>query len=238
MYETAGPAVDDERTNLAAADGPPALAVPYDATHLGAKPLRTERMVLRPLLPTDADDVYEYQRLPEVLRFIPWPERDREEGRQHTEKRAAWRTIADDDDALIFAMVLVGEPSVSFSREGVRGDRVIGDLMVRVSSAEHAQVEIGWVLHPAFQGRGLAFEGAREVLRFAFESLNAHRVQALLASRNLASAALCERLGMRREGTMVEEEYHYGEWEDTAVYGILRREWAAAADSATAARLS
>jgi RimJ/RimL family protein N-acetyltransferase len=232
VHETAGAAVDDvddERTNLAAADGPPALAVPYDATHLDATPLRTERMVLRPLLPSDADDVYEYQRLPEVLRFIPWPERDREEGRQHTEKRAAWRTIADDDDALIFAMVLVGEPSVSFSREGVRGDRVIGDLMLRVSSAEHAQLEIGWVVHPAFQGRGLAFEGAREVLRFAFESLNAHRVQALLAARNLASAALCERLGMRREGTMLEEEYHYGEWEDTAVYGILRREWAAAA---------
>lgn len=237
MHETAEPAVNHEHPNLTPADGPPALAVPYDATHLDARPLRTERMVLRPLLPTDADDVYEYQRLPEVLRFIPWPERDREEGRQHTVKRAAWRTVAADDDALIFAMVLVGEPSVSISREGDRGDRVIGDIMLRVSSAEHAQLEIGWVVHPDFQGRGLAFEGAREVQRFAFESLRAHRVQAMLASRNLASAALCERLGMRREGTMREEEYHYGEWEDTAVYGILRREWAAAA-AASAAPLS
>jgi RimJ/RimL family protein N-acetyltransferase len=83
------------------------------------------------------------------------------------------------------------------------------------------------VLHPDFQGRGYAREAAGAVLDFVFETLNPHRVQAFLDARNAASAALCERLGMRREATILEEEYDKGEWADTAVYGVLRREWAA-----------
>ncbi len=213
-----------ERASAAAADGPPALRFPYDAAALDERPLRTERLVLRPLEASDSADVYAYQRLPEVIRFLPWPERDRAEAYEHTAKRANGRILAVDDDFIVLALTLPGEPSV----DDPARDRVIGDLMVRVSSVVHAQLEIGWVLHPDFQGRGFASEGARALLDFTFETLHPHRVQAMLDARNAASAALCERLGMRREATLLEEEYNDGEWQDTAVYGILRREWAAA----------
>ncbi|WP_395244769.1 GNAT family N-acetyltransferase [Agromyces sp. MMS24-K17] len=203
-------------------DDAPALRLPYDVGVLADAPLRTERLVLRPLEASDAPDVWEYQRLPEVLRYIPWPRRSREEGFLHTVKRSGLRRLARDGDAVIVAMELVGERSIS-----IWGDRVVGDVMLRVSSAEHAQLEIGWVLHPAFQGRGLAAEAAGAVLGYAFDVLRPHRVQAILDARNTASARLCERLGMRREATILEEEYHDGAWEDTAVYGILAREWAA-----------
>ncbi len=209
-------------------DGPPALRFPYDAAVLTAEPLRTDRLVLRPLEPADAADVFEYQRLPEVLRYLPWPERDRGEGYEHTAKRAAARVLAADGDFFVFAATLPGEPSVAESADG-RGprNRVIGDFMVRVSSVRHAQLELGWVLHPDFQGRGFAREAASAVLDFVFETLRPHRVQAFLDARNAASAALCERLGMRREATILEEEYNDGEWQDTAIYGILLRERAA-----------
>ncbi|MDQ0894251.1 GNAT family N-acetyltransferase [Agromyces ramosus] len=211
------------RAELAAADGPPALRFPYDATALTEHPLRTERLVLRPLEASDAADVYEYQRIPEVLRYLPWPERDRTEGYAHTAKRAAGRLLVVDDDFVVLAAELPGTRSV----DDPRRDRVIGDFMIRVSSAKHAQLELGWVLHPDFQGLGYAAEAAGAVLDFVFETLNPHRVQAFLDARNAASAALCERLGMRREATILEEEYNDGEWQDTAIYGVLRREWAA-----------
>jgi RimJ/RimL family protein N-acetyltransferase len=209
--------------DAAAADGPPALRFPYDASALTERPLRTERLVLRPIEASDAADVYEYQRLPEVIRYLPWPERNRAEGYAHTAKRAAGRILTGDDDFFVFAATLRGAPSLGDPAR----DRVIGDFMVRVSSAQHAQLELGWVLHPDFQGRGYAREAARAVLDFVFETLNPHRVQAFLDARNAASAALCERLGMRREATILEEEYNDDEWQDTAVYGVLRREWAA-----------
>lgn len=208
----------------ATADGPPALRFPFDATVFSASPLRTERLVLRPLEASDAADVYEYQRIPEVLRYLPWPERDRVEAFAHTAKRAAGRVLAADGDFVVLAMVLPGTPSTG----DAGGDRVIGDMMVRVASVLHARLELGWVVHPDFQGRGYAGEAASAIRDFVFESLNPHRVHALLDARNAASAALCERLGMRREATILEEQYNDGEWQDTAMYGLLQREWAVA----------
>ncbi|GAA1800935.1 GNAT family protein [Agromyces neolithicus] len=236
MHDSAGSVTDSDRAALAAADGPPALRFPYDATVLTDEPLRTERLVMRPLEASDAADVFEYQRLPEVIRFLPWPARDREQAYEHTAKRAAGRVLGADEDFMVFALVLPGEPSAGDAGSAVSaGDagsavgagRVIGDMMVRVSNTQHAQLEVGWVLHPDYQGRGYAREAARALVDFTFATLNPHRVTAFLDARNAASATLCERLGMRREATILEEEYNDGEWTDTAIYGILRREWAA-----------
>src|SRR5690606_5591490 len=124
------------RAAASAADGPPALRFPYDASVLTDAPLRTERLVLRPLEASDAPDVFEYQRLSEVIRYLPWPERDRAEAYEHTSRRAAGRILAADGDFVFFAAILPGEPSA----EEPDRDRVIGDFMVRVSSAQHAQL--------------------------------------------------------------------------------------------------
>lgn len=155
-----------------------------------------------------------------MVRYLPWPLRDREESLEHTVTRAGFTRLENDHDALILAMELVGA-------EGAPGP-VIGDLSVFLESAEHAQIEIGWVLHPGYQGRGFALEGARALLEFAFAEIGAHRVMARLSPENSASVALCGRLGMRREALFVESEIFKGEWSDLAIYAILRREWDAA----------
>jgi RimJ/RimL family protein N-acetyltransferase len=244
---------DDRRSTLATdpdagRGAPPALALPFDVVPLVGRPLRTARLDLRPVVLDDSDDVWQYQRLPEVLRYIPWPERDRDEAHAHTVRRSRLRGLAADGDAFDFAMVLRGEPTTRGASPS-RGagdepdapvtaapsdDRVVGDVMLRVASAAHAQLEIGWVLHPDFQGRGIAAEAAGAVLGFAFEALHAHRVHAHVDVRNEASARLCERLGMRREATLLEDQWDEG-WQDTAVYAVLDREWRAA-PTATDAR--
>lgn len=187
---------------------------------LDAHPIRTPRLLLRPLTEADADDVFAYQSLPEVVRYLPWPLRDRAESLEHTRKRSGFTRLENDSEALILAMELVGA-------EGEPGP-VIGDLSVFLESAEHAQIEIAWVLHPDHQGRGFALEGARALLEFAFTEIGAHRVMARLSPENGASVALCGRLGMRREALFVESEIFTGGWSDLAIHAILRREWEAA----------
>lgn len=193
---------------------PVGLTLPVEA-----RPIRTERLVLRPLTEADADDVFAYQSLPDVVEYLPWPVRDREESREHTAKRAGFTRLADDKDAIILAAELVGP-------NGEPGP-VIGDMSIFLRSAVNAQVAIGWVFHPSRQGRGYATEAARAVLEFVFTEVGAHRVFAEVDPRNSPSVALCQRLGMRLEGLFVENEIFKGEWSDLAVYAILDREWAA-----------
>lgn len=191
---------------------PVGLILPVDA-----QPIRTDRLLLRRLTEADADDVYSYQSLPEAVRYLPWPLRDREESHEHTLKRAGFTRLAADHDAIILAAELLGP-------DGEPGP-VIGDLSIFLQSAANAQVSIGWVFHPVRHGRGYATEAARAVLDFAFTEVGAHRVSAEVDPSNTASVALCQRLGMRLEGLFIEHEILEGEWSDLSVYAILDREW-------------
>lgn len=201
---------------------PPRLALPVDLGRLDAEPLRTARLLVRPLRATDADDVHAYQSRPDVVAFLPWPVRDRAASAEHTALRAERRTLAADGESVALAVVLPGEPGLGPGP----GDRVIGDLTLILVSGGHAQVEVGWVLHPDLQGRGYATEAASALLDLATD-LGAHRVAARVDPDNRASLALCARLGMRHEGTSREDRWDGTAWRDTAVQAITRARWRA-----------
>ena len=114
--------------------------------------------MLRPIEASDAPDVYEYQRLPEVIRYLPWPERDRAEGYEHTAKRAAGRILAADGDFFVFAAILPGTPD---DRASPRAIASSATSWCGSRALQHAQLELGWVLHPDFQGRGVRTRGRR-----------------------------------------------------------------------------
>lgn len=59
-------------------------------------------------------------------------------------------------------------------------------------------IEIGWRLARPFWGRGLATEGARVALNFAFETLHLDEVVSMTACINSRSRRVMEKLGMTR----------------------------------------
>ena len=70
------------------------------------------------------------------------------------------------------------------------------------------------------------------LLRAAVSSsdVGLHRVIGRTEARNVGSARTLEKLGMRREAHLVENEWVRGEWQSELVYAILDREWRAGAD--------
>jgi RimJ/RimL family protein N-acetyltransferase len=94
-------------------------------------------------------------------------------------------------------------------------------------SEEHRQGEVGYVLNPAYRGRGLATEAVGGLLRVGFEGMGLHRIAGHLDARNTPSARVLERAGLRREAHLVQNEFVKGEWTDELIYGILRSEWEA-----------
>ncbi|MEV5962362.1 GNAT family N-acetyltransferase [Kribbella sp. NPDC051952] len=178
-----------------------------------AYPLRTERLELRPHRREDLDDLYAFHSRPEVVRYTPWPVRNREETRAALEKKLVQGELTEPGQWLVLAIEL---------RET---GTVIGEVLLKWASEADRQGEIGFALHTDYQGKGLAAEAAREVLRLGFEDLELHRIVAILDDRNAPSAQLLERLGMRREGHHIHAMHFKGEWANEFVYALLKDEW-------------
>ena len=109
--------------------------------------------------------------------------------------------------------------------------RVIGRVTLARQNASIREWEIGWALHPAAWGQGLATEAAWHLADFAFGGLGAHRLVAFCHAKNLASTGVMARLGMQAEGPLRETRWWQGQWADEWVYGLLERDWARPAEN-------
>ena len=107
-------------------------------------------------------------------------------------------------------------------------DELIGTVTLTSWQRVNRRAELGYMLSPAHWGKGFASEAVRAVLRFGFEAMDLHRVEAELDPRNEASARLLERVGFQQEGLQRQTWYLYDEWCDSALYGILRADFIAA----------
>jgi RimJ/RimL family protein N-acetyltransferase len=176
-------------------------------------PVRSTRLMLRPLTEADVDDLAEYRSLPEVCRYVPFEPQSAED--LIARMSGAWRRQTLDHEG----------DSITLGAELVESGKLIGDLMVRWLSAEHSCGEIGYVFSPAYSGRGYAAEAAHAGLHLAFDDFGLHRVIARVDARNMASARLAARLGMRQEAHLRENEWFKGEWTDEIDFAMLAQEW-------------
>jgi RimJ/RimL family protein N-acetyltransferase len=119
------------------------------------------------------------------------------------------------------------ETGTTFVVELRDSGEVVGHLTMSVDP-DNRQGEIGFIFHPDHQGRGYATEASRALVDHAFEHYGLHRLYGRLEPRNEASARVLEKLGMRREAHLIENEWVKGEWQSEAVYALLAREWSAA----------
>jgi RimJ/RimL family protein N-acetyltransferase len=184
-----------------------------------ASPIRTERLALRLMTRDDIDDVYAYQSLEEVCRYLLFEPRDRAAVIEKVDTVSQATTLEKDGDYLQLALELPA------SADGPA--RVIGDSFFKLASVEDSRGEIGWTMNPEFTRRGYAAEAASAMLDIAFETIGLHRVIANLDPNNEASIALCLRLGMRKEAHFVQDMWLKGRWGDTGIYAILRDDWLA-----------
>ena len=106
-----------------------------------------------------------------------------------------------------------------------RSDRCIGMVNYHHREAQNRRLEVGYILAPAQQGRGLMTEAMQALLAYCFEELSVHRVQALIHPDNGASIALAKRLGFRCEGGPLRDYWRVGDgFLDVMMYALLAGE--------------
>jgi RimJ/RimL family protein N-acetyltransferase len=171
--------------------------------------IETDRLRLRPPEPEDLAPLHAIMSDEGVARWLYWEPRSVEEV-----SRSLDRQIKQDRSK---ELALVAE----------RRDtgEMVGHLTLTLGSPEHQQGEIGFMFHPAHQGHGYATEASHAVVRLAFETYDLHRLYGRLEARNTASARVLEKLGMRREAHLIENEWVKGEWQSEAIYALLARDW-------------
>jgi RimJ/RimL family protein N-acetyltransferase len=192
------------------------------------RPIETVRLLLRPFEAADLEALADLQSRPDVARYLYWEPRTRRQVKAALKRKVDWRSIEREGDTLNLAVV--PRTPATGGGQGSGRPALIGDTLLTYTSAVHNQAELGYLFHPDWQGQGLATEAAWALVDLAFTRLGVHRVFAHLDARNERSARLLERLGMRREAHLVQNEWVKGEWTDDVVYAVLNDEWVARRD--------
>jgi len=174
--------------------------------HLAKNNLVTERLRLRPFQASDFAALATYATDPDVMHYMEEGVLDEQGVRAFLQKNAG-------DGATAYALLLRDK------------DDLVGHMVFHPWFAPQTY-EIGWVIAPPHQRQGYATEAARELLRFSFEDLHAHRVIATCQPENTASYRVMEKIGMRREGHFRKCIHRGGDlWWDEYFYAILAEEW-------------
>ena len=177
--------------------------------HTGTIRLETERLILRPFAPEDAEQMYaNWASDPEATRFLTWkPHANVEVTRQFLEYRASQY---EKPDYYGWAITLkdTGE--------------VVGDISIVHLEEEKRLGEFGWVLSRKCWGQGYAPEAARAVIDHLIDTVGFRRIQAVHDLQNPKSGRAMIKSGMRYEGTLRQAGLNSdGGFVDLAVYSII-----------------
>lgn len=176
-------------------------------------PVETARLILRPYQTTDLETLYALHSRPEVVRYVSWPAHtDQGDSRQMLAARMAVSGLAGDGDKLVLAAELK------------ESGKLVGEIALILVNRAALQGEIGFILHPRYQGMGFAYEGARAILDVGFHTVGFHRIIGRCDARNQASAGLMAKLGMRQEAHFRQAEFIKGEWIDRLIFARLADE--------------
>lgn len=173
--------------------------------------LATRRLLLRPFTLQDAPEVTRLAGVREIAAttlHIPYPY---PAGTAETWISGHAAKFAEGKGA-VFAVTLKD------------GGSLLGSVSL-VIMPEHRHAEMGYWLGRPYWGQGYASEAARAVLDFGFETLGLHRICAQHFGTNPASGRVMQKIGMTYEGRLREHVIKWGKFEDSVLYGILKREW-------------
>lgn len=172
--------------------------------------IETGRLALRWLRDEDVPRLFEIFSDPQVMRYWSSPPLQDVSGAE-----ALLQEIRQ-----LFAARTLFQWGVALKED----DRVIGTCTLASLSAAHRRAEIGYALGRAWWRKGYMAEALPALLRFAFSTLDLHRIEADVDPRNLPSLRSLESLGFRREGYLRERYFVSGEMQDAVLYGLLRTE--------------
>lgn len=173
--------------------------------------LQTERLIIRPVSEQDINDVHPLQSLPEITRFNT---ADIPKNIQETEAvLSGWFA---DPKNLVFAI------------ETADTNQFIGLIGIKLGREKYRNAEIWFKIYSEFWNKGFTTEAVKRIIRFGFEDLQLHRIEAGCAVENTGSIRVLEKVGMLREAHTRKALPLQTGWSDGYDYAILDTDYQSA----------
>ncbi|MBP4142453.1 GNAT family N-acetyltransferase [Flavobacterium sp. P4023] len=171
--------------------------------------LETERLLLRRVDNNDLKEVFALRSNPETMKYIPRPlVTTNEEALAHI---AMIESKIESNEGINWAITYKGDPKLI---------GIIGHYRIK---PEHYRAEIGYMILPEFNGMGIVTEAVQEVVKYGFEVMKLHSIEAVIDPDNLGSAKVLEKNNFKKEAHFIENEFFNGRFLDSAVYTILNK---------------
>lgn len=166
--------------------------------------LETNRLVLRKIVLEDAENLFVLRTDEEVMKYIGRPRpKSIIEVEELIDKmnditmRIQWGITLKDDN------------------------RIIGTIGYHQIEKEHYRAELGYMLHPKQWNNGIMTEAIQSIIKFGFNKMKLHSIQAIINPENDASRKILKKFNFLKEGYFKENFYFEGKFYDSEVYSLL-----------------
>ncbi len=147
--------------------------------------INSERLLIRPIVIADAEEVYSYRSDAETNKFQGWVPSDIEQIEDFIETKVSKEFNISGTWAQLVML-----------RKDTK--EIIGDVGIHFLDDDDMQCEVGCTLALGQHGQGFATEALQQVISYLFDTSNKHRITTSIDPKNLPSIALVERLGFRK----------------------------------------
>lgn len=173
--------------------------------------LETERLLLRQIITSDAEDIFIIRSDANVMRYIPRP---------------IAHTIED-----VFPLIemiedfLTKGERINWAIELKSTGKLIGMIGYVNIKEQHFRAEVGYALAAAHHRNGYMLEALKRIVQFGFEDMNLHSIEAIVDADNVASNSLLKHAGFVKEAYFREDFYHNTSFRNSIHYGFLKSDF-------------
>ena len=173
------------------------------------KNLESERLLLRQITPADVKEIFELRSDKDTMKYIPRP------------------LCVTHEDAL--ALIHMMQQKIE-TNEGINwaitlknDDKLIGFIGHYRIQWEHFRSEIGYMVSPDYNGKGITTEAIKLLVDYGFNDMKMHSLEAVIDPENTASARVLVKNGFVKEAHFIENEFFDGKFLDSVIYSLVNK---------------
>ncbi|MDQ1165279.1 GNAT family N-acetyltransferase [Flavobacterium sp. SORGH_AS_0622] len=171
--------------------------------------VETERLILDEVNDGDVKEVFELRSNPETMKYIPRPlVKDYEDAMEHIK---------------MIKEKIENNTGINWAIRLKDNSKLLGIIGFYRLQPENYRAEIGYIILPEFQGKGLVPEAVTRLIKFGFEDLRLHSIEAVIDPENYASEKVLQKCGFTKEAHLREAEFYEGKFLDKVIYSLLER---------------